>query len=77
MHKLTVKRCCPYGNKMGCQLWVVRTSDNYSLGKFGTKLGAENFALGRINARALIQYRAAARRGDTDTVIESEIEVEE
>lgn len=76
MHKLTVTRCCPYGNKMGCQLWIV-TSDSYSLGKFGTKLGAENFALGRANARALIQYRAAARRGDTETMIEAEIEVEE
>ncbi len=76
MRKLTVTRCCPYGNKMGCQLSIV-TSDGYSLGKFGTKLGAENFALGRANARALIEYREAARRGDTDTMIESEIEVED
>ena len=76
---LTVKRCCPPGNKYSCQLWTVQTHDGYSLGNFGTRTGALNFAHGRVNDRQLKSLRSAVRTGQAndEITLESLIEVEE
>lgn len=70
--KLHVKRCCPAGNKMGCELWRVMDSQGTGLGKFGTRTGAMDFALGRANARALQAYR-----DNPGADIDAEVEIEE
>lgn len=78
-HRLMVKRCCPPGNKLGCQLWSVQDHTGYGLGKFGTRTGALNFARGRFNDRQLQALRSSLRTGqDSDEItIESMIEVEQ
>lgn len=79
IRSLMVKRCCPPGNKYGCQLWTVQNRDGYSLGKFGTRTGALNFAHGRVNDRQLQALRSAVRpgQGNDEITIESVIEVEQ
>ena len=72
---LTVKRCCPPGNKYGCQLWAVQTRDGYFLGKFGTRTGALDFAHGRVNDRQLQALRSG--HGNVGSTLESLIEVEQ
>ena len=76
---LTVKRCCPPGNKYGCQLWTVQDHMGYGLGRFGTRTGALNFAHGRVNDRQLKALRSAVRNGhgNDEITLESVIEVEE
>lgn len=76
---LMVKRCCPPGNKLGCQLWTVQDHTGYGLGKFGTRTGALNFAHGRVNDRQLQALRSAVRsgQGDDEITLESVIEVEQ
>lgn len=78
-NNLMVKRCCPPGNKIGCQLWTVQNHDGYSLGKFGTRTGALNFAHGRVQHRQWKAIRAAARNhhGSEEITVETVIEVEE
>lgn len=76
---LMVKRCCPPGNKLGCQLWTVQDHMGYGLGKFGTRTGALNFAHGRVNDRQLKALRSAVRpgQGNEEITLESVIEVEQ
>lgn len=74
LHKLAVKRCCLPDNKIGCQLWTVQLPDGYSLGKFGTKTGALDFAHGRINDRAMNAHRNAGKH-EAEQDLEFEIEI--
>lgn len=72
-HRLMVKRCCPPGNKLGCQLWTVQDHMGYGLGKFGTRTGAMNFAL-------VVSRRKPAVRtgqGNEEITLESVSEVEQ
>lgn len=70
--KIHVKRCCPIGNKQRCTLWAVSDGDGYSLGKFGTKTGAIDFATGCANRRALHQFKASLESADVDYTVEIE-----
>ena len=74
IRNLMVKRCCPPGNKLGCQLWAVQDHMGYGLGKFGTRTGALNFAL--VVSR---RKRSAVRpgQGNDENTIESVIEGEQ
>lgn len=79
IRSLMVKRCCPPGNKYGCQLWTVQNHDGYSLGKFGTRTGALNFAHGRVNDRQLkaLLSEVLTVQGNDEITLESVIEVEQ
>lgn len=78
MPKLVVKRCCLVDNTIGCNLWEVQTEGGYTLGKFGTRTGALDFAHGRANARAhTIFKQIVLGESDEEMVIDTVIEVEE
>lgn len=78
MPKLVVKRCCPVGNTMKCGLWEVQAEDGYTLGKFGTRTGALDFANGRAHSRAHTIFRQIVLgEADEEMVIDTVIEVEE